>query len=209
MVDNAGRISTLGADIRGLCKRSWWVFLIGGIAAVVFGIIAFLNPPAALLVIALFFAAAVLVDGVVNVWGAVTNREKDGWWILLLLGVLGVLVGGYALFNPPVAIGAFVYLVAFMAIFLGVFTLLLGYRIRQTTEREWILYLTGGLSVLFGVLIAFNPFAGSVSVVWMIATWAIVIGALRIAFALKVRKFADNVATRLDRGATAETRPLV
>ena len=193
----------IASDARGLCKRSWWVFLIGGIAAVLFGVVAFLNPPTALLVIALFFAASVLVDGAVNIWGAVTNREKDGWWLLLLIGILGVLVGGYALFNPPLAIGAFVYLVAFMAIFLGVFTLILGYKIRQLTEREWLLYLTGGLSVLFGLMIAFNPLAGSLSVVWLIASWAIVIGALRIWFAFKVRNLPELIAARVDRGAPA------
>jgi len=44
-------------DARALCKRTWWVFLIGGIASVVFGILAFMNPAAALLVLGMFFAA--------------------------------------------------------------------------------------------------------------------------------------------------------
>jgi uncharacterized membrane protein HdeD (DUF308 family) len=203
MAERGEVLKDIAGDVRGLCKRSWWVFLIGGIAAVVFGIIAFINPPTALLVIGIFFAAAVLVDGAVNIWGAVTNREKDGWWILLLIGVLGVVVGGYALFNPPVAMAAFVYLVAFMAVFLGVLTLILGWKIRQLTEREWLLYLTGGLSVLFGLLILFNPLAGSISVVWLIASWAIVIGVLRIWFAFKIKNFPDRVAERLDRGTPA------
>ncbi|MGD9341753.1 MAG: DUF308 domain-containing protein, partial [Chromatiales bacterium] len=96
-------------DARALCKRTWWVFLIGGIASVVFGILAFMNPAAALLVLGMFFAAYVLIDGAVNIWGAVSHRDKDGWWAMLLIGIVGVLIGGYALINPPVSMMALVF----------------------------------------------------------------------------------------------------
>ena len=75
-------------DARALCKRAWWVFLIGGIALLVFGILAFVNPAVALLVLSVYFAASVLVDGVVNIVGAIQNRAQDGWWVILLIGVL-------------------------------------------------------------------------------------------------------------------------
>ena len=88
---------------------------------------------------------------------------------MLLIGALGVLVGGYALLNPLVSMAAFVYLVAFQAILLGVFTIMLGYKVRAVTEREWILYLMGALSVLFGILVFVNPAVGGLSVIWMIA----------------------------------------
>ena len=29
-------------NIRKLCKRAWWVFLLGGVASVIFGILAFI-----------------------------------------------------------------------------------------------------------------------------------------------------------------------
>lgn len=176
-----------------LCGRLWWVFLIGGIAAVVFGILAFINPGIALLVLSMFFAAYVLVDGAVNIWGSVTNRDKQGWWMLLLLGIVGVLVGGYALLVPPVSMVAFVYVVAFFALFLGLSSLYLGWQVRKQVSTEWVLYLSGALSVLFAVLIVFNPAAGGLSVVYLIGAWAIFIGTLRILFAFKARKMRDRL----------------
>jgi uncharacterized membrane protein HdeD (DUF308 family) len=159
MSSSSGILANLGANAQALCRRTWWVFLVGGLASVVFGIFAFMSPGIALLVLSMFFAAAILVDGASNIVGAVQHREKDGWWIMLLIGILGVVAGGYALLNPPLSMMAFIFLVAFEAILLGVFLLMLGYKVRQATSREWILYVTGALSLLFGILVIMNPAA--------------------------------------------------
>lgn len=195
--NNAVLAGELGTNVRALCKRTWWVFLLSGIASVIFGVLAILNPGVALAVLALYLAAWLLVDGVVNIIGAVGNRDKDGWVLMLVMGVLAVAVGGYALLNPPVSIMAFLYVVSFIAIFLGVTLISLGRKVREEIEREWVLYLTGALSVVFGVLILLQPASGAASVVWMIATWAIIIGLLRIFFAFVVRNLKDNVGERL------------
>ena len=196
MAGASGLAGATSADAMALCKRTWWVFLIGGLASVLFGVLAFINPGIALFVLAMFFAAAILVDGAFNVVGSISNREKDGWWLMLLIGLLGVGVGGYVLLNPPVSMLAFVYLVALQAILLGVILLTLGYKVRKATSREWILYLTGALSLLFGILVVARPGAGSLTIVYLIASWAIVIGALKLAFAFRVRKLPGEMESR-------------
>jgi uncharacterized membrane protein HdeD (DUF308 family) len=190
-------LRAVGADAAALCRRTWWVFLIGGIASVAFGVLAFVRPGLALFLLATFFAAAILVDGAFNIVGAVQNRDKDGWWLMLLIGLLGAVVGAYALLNPPLSMVAFVLIVAFQAILLGVFLVMLGYKYRKATTREWMLYLTGGLSVLFGVLVIARPAIGGVTIVYMIAAWAIVIGLLKVVFAMRVRSLADRVKSGL------------
>ena len=193
MADAVNRVDA-GSDAQILCKKAWWVFLIGGIASVAFGVLAFVQPGIALFVLSMFFAASILVDGVFNLAGALGNRQKDGWWILLLIGILGVVVGGWALLNPPLSMLAFIYLFAIQAIALGVFLLMLGYKVRKATTREWVLYLTGAMSVVLGILVAAQPVAGGVSVVLFIATWAVLLGVLRIVFAFRVR----NAPARLE-----------
>ncbi len=195
----AGRdamMSSLGASAQVLCRRTWWVFVVGGIASLIFGLLAFVRPGIALFVLAMFFAASILVDGAFNALGAVQHREKDGWWVMLLMGILGLAVGGFALLNPPVSMIALIYLVAIQAILLGVFLLIMGYKVRKATSREWILYAAGALSVLFGVLVFKNPLAGGVSIVYVIASWAVVVGALKVFFGLKVKKMSGRVADK-------------
>jgi uncharacterized membrane protein HdeD (DUF308 family) len=194
MANSDGLMGKLGADARALCKRTWWVFLVSGIASVIFGVLAISKPVAAWLVVSLFFAAAILVEGAFNLVGAIQNRQKDGWWIMLLIGILGLLVGAFALLSPPAAMMAFLYLVAFQVIMLGVFTIMLGYRVRATTDREWILYLMGALSVLFGIMIIAKPALGGASVIAMIASWALIVGALKIIFAFRIKSLPDRVA---------------
>ncbi len=197
MANSSGILSSFGGNAGALVRRTWWVFLLGGIASVIFGILAFVNPGIALLVLAMFFAASILVDGALNVVGSLQHREKDGWWLMLLIGILGLVVGAYALLNPPVSMMAFIYLVAFQAILLGVFLAMLGYKVRAATSREWILYLTGALSILFGVLVVINPLAGSLSIVYLIACWALVIGVLKVFFAFKVKNLPEQIGNRL------------
>jgi len=190
MTEATGVLGHLSADVQALVKRAWWAFVVGGLAMVAFGLLALLNPGVALFVLATFFAASVLVDGVSNVIGSLQNREKDGWWILLLMGLLGAAVGGYALINPPLSIMAFILIVAFEAMVLGVFLVMLGYKVRQTTSREWLLYLAGAVSILFGILVIANPVTGSRTIVFLIASWSLAIGVLKIAFGLKARRLA-------------------
>jgi uncharacterized membrane protein HdeD (DUF308 family) len=186
----------LRGDAQVLCKRTWWVFLIGGVASVVFGLLAYVQPGIALLVLSMFFAASILVDGVMNVFGALRNTQKDGWWIMLLIGILGLVVGVYGLLNPPLSMLAFIYMFAFQAIALGVFLVMLGYKVRQATTREWILYLAGALSVLLGAVVAAQPVAGGLSIVWLIAAWSVAVGILRIVFAFRVRAAPERLQAR-------------
>jgi uncharacterized membrane protein HdeD (DUF308 family) len=187
MTSSDARPGPAPAPATELVRKTWWAFVLGGLASMAFGVLALLAPVAALFVLSVFFAASVLLDGAAALSGAFQHRDKDGWWVMALLGALGVLVGGYALLVPPAAVAAFVAVVAFQAIVLGVLTVMLGWRVRRVAEGEWILYLTGVVSVLFGVMVLARPETGSLSVVSIVAFWAIVTGGMKTVFGLKLK----------------------
>jgi len=179
-----------------LLKRAWWALLIGGVASVIFGVLAFAWPGLTLLILALFFAASVLVDGVAMLVGAFKNRGSASHsWLWILVGVLGIVAGGIGLLSPTTAAGALLLLISAYAIVAGVLMIWAGFKLREHIEREWLLWLLGGLSVLFGVLMVAQPAAGVLGLVWAIASWAIVNGVLKIMLAFKARSFGSRLQT--------------
>jgi uncharacterized membrane protein HdeD (DUF308 family) len=91
-------------------------------------------------------------------------------------------------------------LISAYAIAAGVLMIWAGFKLRAEIEREWLLWLVGALSVLFGLLLVAQPTAGLLGFVWAIATWAVVIGILKIMLAFKARSFSSRLTTP---GATA------
>jgi hypothetical protein len=187
----------LGQSVLTFFKRSWWAFLLGGIASTLFGLLALVAPGTALVVLALYFAASILVDGAVNAIGAIQNRGHDGWWIMLIFGIAGILIGGYALLNPPVSIAALILLTSLAALILGIALMTLGYKIRAATEREWMLYLAGALSIAFGIAMMLHPIFAGLSLALIAGAWALIVGVLRIVIAFKLRKLTTTVGKPL------------
>src|SRR5438128_8805898 len=75
-------------------KRHWWVPVIRGIAAIVFGVIAFTYPGLTVATLVLFFGAWVLIDGVFRIAGAIWGRASDPeWGFYLVIGIIGNIIG--------------------------------------------------------------------------------------------------------------------
>ena len=100
--------------------RNWWVFAVRGVLAIIFGIMAILWPGVTLTVLILLFGAYVLVDGILNVAGAIMGRERDGrWWVRLVQGALGILVGLITFVWPGTTALVLLYLIAAWEVITG------------------------------------------------------------------------------------------
>jgi uncharacterized membrane protein HdeD (DUF308 family) len=184
------------ADVRAFCKHTWWVFLAGGLAFVGFGLVALFRPRIAPSLFSILFPASLLLDGAFNAAGAWLHREKDGWAIMLAIGVLGLVVAASMLLAWPMGMRSMVYMFALQAIVLGVLLATFGYRVRRASKREWALYMAAALSLSLGVLAVAQPVANRLSHVWLIATWSIVLGVLRIVFAFGAWRIPERYGPR-------------
>src|SRR5437588_3728816 len=81
--------------------QGWWLLLLRGIAAIVFGVLAFVWPGLTLVTLVLFYGAFALVDGVIALIAAFTSSAKPmpTWW-LVVVGILGI-GAGIATFVMP------------------------------------------------------------------------------------------------------------
>lgn len=175
--------------------RHWWVLLIRGILAVLFGIMAFALPGLTLVTLVLLYGVYVLADGLTALWGGGRSRT----WSLVLVGILGVIVGIYTFIYPGITTIALLYLIAAWAIVRGIFEIITAIQLRKEIRNEWVLIIGGVISILFGVVLVANPAAGALAMVWVIGAYALVFGVLMIALAFRVR----GVSQRLERSPQA------
>jgi uncharacterized membrane protein HdeD (DUF308 family) len=189
--------SPLGRGVLPVLARNWWALVLRGLAAILFGVLAFAWPGITLFVLVLFFGAYMLVDGIFAIVAAVRAAgEEDRWWLLLIQGILGVLAGLVAIFWPGLTALALLYFIAAWAIVTGIMEIVAAIRLRREIEGEWALALSGALSVLFGVLLVVLPApAGLLSLVWLIGAYAVATGVLLLILAFRVRSEASKEAT--------------
>ncbi len=180
-----------------LLSRSWWVLALRGAVALLFGILTLFWPAITLLVLVSLFAAFALVGGAVSVAGALRHRTLDrGWWLVLLLGIVSMIVGIVAVLHPGATVFVLVLLMAAQAIATGVLDIAVAIRLRKVIEREWLLVLTGALSILFGVLVVLFPPAGAFALAFIVAFYAIAIGLLLLVLAMRARKWQQGAGPR-------------
>jgi uncharacterized membrane protein HdeD (DUF308 family) len=188
--------SPAGRGVLRTLGRNWWALALRGVAAILFGVLAFAWPGITLFVLVLFFGAYMLVDGIFAIVAAVRAAgEEDRWWLLLIQGILGVLAGLVAFFWPGLTALALLYFIAAWAIVTGIMEIVAAVRLRQEIEGEWALGLSGLLSVIFGVLLVVLPApAGLLSLVWLIGAYAVATGVLLLILAFRVRSEAGREA---------------
>jgi uncharacterized membrane protein HdeD (DUF308 family) len=177
---------------------NWWALLIRGIAAVLFGLAALLWPGLTLYVLIIFFGAYALVDGVFAIVAGIRGTAGGGRrrWLLLAEGLLGVLAGLFAFFYPGMTALVLLYVIAFWAILTGILEIVMAISLRREIENEWLMGLSGVLSVLFGVVLAVLPGVGLLSLVWLIGIYAIIFGMAQIALGFRVRSHRRDTPSR-------------
>ena len=167
-------------------SRNWWVLAVRGVLAVLFGVLAFASPGSTLGALVLLFGAYAVVDGVLALYHAVADGTASRG-LLALEGLVGVLAGIGTLVYPGITALVLLYVIAGWAVVTGVLEIAAAIQLRELIDNEWLLALGGLASIVFGVLLAVQPGAGLLTVVWLIGAYAVVFGVLLIGLAFKIR----------------------
>lgn len=179
-------------------SRNWGWIALRGVAAVIFGVLAFAWPGVTLVVLALFFGAYALIDGIFALVAAYRGREGGKpVWPLALIGVLGVAAGIVTFLWPEMTALALLMFIAVWALLIGIAQIVAAVRLRKEIDNEWMLGASGALSVLFGALMIASPGAGAVAVAWIIGAYSMAFGVLLIVLSVRLKKVADRMTPKL------------
>lgn len=178
-----------------IISDNWWLLLVRGLAAIAFGVLAWLVPGVTLATLILLFGAYALVDGIAGVYHAIVGRKThEDWVVMLLWGLVGIGAGIVTFLVPGITALTLLFYIAAWAIAKGVLEIVLAIRLRKEIEGEWLMVLGGLLSVVFGVILMVWPGAGILTLVWLLGIYAIAFGIVLVYLAFKARSFGKKLA---------------
>lgn len=171
-------------------SQNWWLVILRGVLAILFGVFAFVWPGLTLLTAIFMFGIYAVVDGLIAIWTSI-SRTKDSprWWTFLLEGLLGIGAGIVALLRPDVATLALIYIIASWAVITGILEIAGAIRLRNEISNEWLLGFSGLVSIILGVFLFLQPLAGSFAIIWTIAAYALIFGVLLIILGFRLRNW--------------------
>lgn len=168
--------------------RVWWAFVLRGVLAILFGVLAFLNVALAAIALVALFAAWAIIDGVTGLIAGWRTRSQDrNWWWSVVEGLLGIAAGIIAVLLPATAAVALVLVIGAWAVITGALEIYGAIKLRAQISGELWLVLAGIGSILFGLLLFIFPTMGVVTLTWLIGGFALVFGVLLIMLGLRLR----------------------
>jgi uncharacterized membrane protein HdeD (DUF308 family) len=180
--------------VLGQLARNWWVFLLRGIVAILFGVLAFLRPGITLEALVLLFAFWALFDGIFSLIGSVGAAEaREPWWPLVLIGLLGIAAGILTLRYPGVTALALLLVIAFWSILRGIIEIVAAVRLRDLIQGEWWFILGGIASIAFGALLVMYPVSGLLAVIWLFGIYAVIFGIAQIMLGFRLKGVAGEL----------------
>ena len=178
-------------------SSNWWLLALRGALAVIFGVAAFVWPGLTFEVLVLLFGAYAFIDGVIMFsFGLMAAGDKQQWWPMVLGGIIGIAVGVLTFAQPAAMALALVYVLGAWAIVTGLLEIVAAIRLRDVISNEWLMGVSGALSILFGALVLYQPNAGALTLVWLFGLYAILAGVSQISLGLRVRRLDQTLQPR-------------
>lgn len=204
-------------NVSALAAR-WWMPVLRGAAAILFGILAIVAPGPSLLALIFLWGVYAVVDGAINLMFATRSaRAGRSWGWLLFASLVSIGAGLVAFAWPGMTAVVLLMVIAVWAVLIGVAQIAAAIRLRRHLSGEWLLGASGALSVALGALLFASPGAGALALVWLIGVYAIAFGALLIGLGLRLRRWGQSFVrpiptpvgeTRRERAKRrGETRP--
>jgi uncharacterized membrane protein HdeD (DUF308 family) len=169
--------------------RNWWAIALRGLGAIIFGLAALLRPGITLAALVLLYGAYALADGILAVAWSFVKRQPGAFpWSVFLAGLAGIAAGALTLIFPGLTALVLLYFIAAWAIVRGLSEIFAAIRLRKELEGEWLLALSGVLSVALGLLLVAAPGAGALALLQWIGAFAVVFGVVTVVLGFRLRR---------------------
>ena len=167
----------------------WWLTMMQSVLAIFFGIVAIFWPGLTLVTLVYLFSAFVLAWGIIEIVHALMSvGRRDTWWLTLLFGLIGLVVGVYLVRHPAVSFATFILLIGLTLIVRGLFDAIGTFLDERSSTHRVLLLVAGAAAVLAGIVLLLQPVAGGVAFVWVLGLYALIFGTISLVVSLDARK---------------------
>jgi uncharacterized membrane protein HdeD (DUF308 family) len=175
-------------------SRNWWATMLRGLLAIGVGILAWSRPDIFWASLVLVFGVYAIVDGVFAIVAAIQGETRDRA-IQVVEGTLGIAVGTLVFLYPDQAGTAIVLVIGLWAIASGVVEIVSAVRLRREIADEWLLGLSGIVSIVLGAILILRPQFAQVTTTYVIGTYGLIFGAVLVVLGLRLRRLSSEYAT--------------
>jgi len=170
-----------------LMAKNWWLIVLRGVCAILFGLFAWTFPGVTLGALVLLWAVYAGTDGVLTFVAALSGASGRPWWILALEGLVSIVAACAGIFYPGTTALVLLYVIAGWAIITGILEIGAAVQLRKEIENEVWLGLAGLASVFFGLLLMARPGVGVLAVMWIVGTYAILFGVVLVILGFRAK----------------------
>jgi uncharacterized membrane protein HdeD (DUF308 family) len=178
-----GRVSAKLGDI-------WWAFMLRGVFAGVLGIFALIWPTPTFTILTRVVGLYCLADGLPRLVEALRASDRGTY---LLQAVVSLVVGGFLLFWPSTSARTLLMIFGAWVLFTGVSHILAARRANVEDTDRGLTTTMGGAVAVIGLVLLIWPGTGVVAISWIISLAALMLAALLIFLALRLKRLKKRV----------------
>ena len=190
-----GSLATgIQSRVSGKLGDIWWAFMLRGVFAGVLGIFALIWPTPTFTILTRMVGLYCLADGLPGLVGALRASDRGTY---LLQPVVSLVVGGFLLFWPSTSVRTLLMVFGGWALFTGISNVLAARRANVEDTGRVLMATIGGAVAVVGLVLLIWPGTGVVAISWIIALAALMLAALLIFLALRLKRLkkrVDNLA---------------
>ncbi|MEN8226115.1 MAG: DUF308 domain-containing protein [Bacteroidota bacterium] len=175
--------------------KNWWVLLVNGLLAILFGGLAVFGTETLMLSISMYFGLLILIGGILLLIGAYDrSRKQKNYTLMFTEGIISVMLGALIMIFPGQTLKLFFIFIGIWALLLGLFKIYIAIAVRKKTGYRYMLILGGILLFAIGLLLLLDPNYVAGAVLKIVGVVFIVLGMLLVYFSFSVRNQDSDTA---------------
>jgi uncharacterized membrane protein HdeD (DUF308 family) len=168
----------------------WWAFLLRGLLALGLGVSALIWPSLTLALLIRLIGIYAVLDGAAGIVSSIRHRELQSY---LVLSLASLAVGALLIVWPGVTVKGLLIILGFWAVLQGANLFLAGRGAEIDDPNRALLTTTGTVLAVIGLVLIIWPGVGVITISWLVAALAFLIGALLVFLALRLRRVKRRV----------------